>query len=353
MGDVFENEYTRLDGAPAPSSGSQPTPFQWSIMDGGEAWTGNAAIIGKLSDPPIIDRLLREGEVASVVGGAKSCKTWFALALGVAVSQGREFLGFKTYRRKVLHLDYELKQGTFRKRMCMVADERPDLFTYQLLRGAPELPGVEDIDEVVRDRDVGLVVIDSLYRSGWLSEENSNDSTGAELSALQRMAASTGAAILVVDHTAKGGGEGRTAVDASRGASAKGGFFDDIYVLRPTDQGPDPEGNYVILDPVTRDWPKLKELPLIEFAWGETNLTIEAAGEVAAGATNSDGAVILGFLAEQEKPVGVAFVAAQVGLTEKRVRTSLKSLEAKGKVKASVDPAHKQRQLFRLPDIGD
>jgi RecA-family ATPase len=66
-----------------------------------------------------------------------------------------------------------------------------------------------------------FVVIDSLYRTGWLTEENSNDSTSKELGDLQGLAEETGAAIMLVDHTAKGGGKDKQVVDAARGASAK------------------------------------------------------------------------------------------------------------------------------------
>lgn len=135
-------------------------------------------------------------------------------------------------------MDYELKPGTFRKRLCMLADRKPDGFRYQLLRGADTLPTIRDIEEIVRREEIGLVVVDSLYRTGWLSEENSNDSTGRELGPLQRMTEATGASVIVIviviDHTAKGGGEGRSAVDASRGASTTGGSTASSCCDRPT-----------------------------------------------------------------------------------------------------------------------
>lgn len=328
-------------------------PFAWNLADGAESWTDNAAVIAALSDPPIIEGLLREGEVASVVGGAKSCKTWFSLAFGLAVARGVDFLGFKVHRRRVLYLDYELKPGTFRKRLCMLAAEKPQGFSYQLLRGLDRLPNLAEIEDVVRDHDIGLVVVDSLYRTGWLSEENSNDSTGRELTPIQRLATETGASVLVVDHSAKGGGEGRSAVDASRGASAKGGFFDGIFVLRPTDQGPDPEGNYVILDPVLRDWPGFKELPLLSFSWYQTSATVDLAGGVDPNAANNDTTVIMSRLAECAQPAGITIIAADAGISEKRTRAALKLLARRGKVIECIDPNHKQRMLYRLPDIGD
>lgn len=326
-------------------------PFSWQLMDGAEMWTDNSSVIGTMSDPPIIDGMLRNSEVASIVGGAKSCKTWFALRLGLAVATGDDFLGFKVHRRRVLYLDYELKDGTFRKRMCMLADSKPSGFLYQLLRGAARLPSVADIAEIIRKEDIGLVVVDSLYRTGWLTEENSNDSTGAELTPIQRLASDTGASVIVIDHTAKGGGDGRSAVDASRGASAKGGFFDGIFVLRPTDQGPDPEGNYVILDPVVRDWPGFRNHPLMSFSWSATSATIDLAGEVDPGAANNDTTVILSKLAECDHPVRVSFLSRETEISEGRTRRALAKL--KEKVVETPDPSHPQAKVYRLADIGD
>jgi predicted transcriptional regulator len=235
----------------------------------------------------------------------------------------------------------------------MLSGEKPDGFLYQLLRGEPRLPTIAELSEIIQKEEIGLVVVDSLYRTNWLSEENSNDSTGKELTPIQRLASDTGASVLVIDHTAKGGGDGRSAVDASRGASAKGGFFDGIFVLRPTDQGPDPQGNYVILDPVVRDWAPFKELPLMSFSWSATSADLEIAGEVDPNAANNDTTVILSILAECDNPVGNSFIAAQTNLSAKRTREALAKLTAKGKVIESPDPSHKQRKLYRLPDMGD
>lgn len=325
--------------------------FEWEIQDGGAQWTRAPDEIADMSDPMIIEGMLREGEVTSVVGGAKSCKTWFSLALALAVARGEAFLGFAVNRQRVLYLDYELKPGTFRKRMCMSSSSRPNGFLYQLVRGEAQGPSVEELAEIVRKEEIGLVVVDSLYRTGWLSEENSNDSTGRELALLQGLASATGVTVLTVDHTAKGGGGGRSAVDASRGASTKGGFFDAIFVLRPSDKGPKPEDHYVILDPVVRDWPSFKSLPLLYFSWTENSVEIDRVGEVDGKATNADSVILLGFLSECEKPCGVTEIANETSLSSKRVRESLSKLVSKGKVVEFTDPKHKQRRLFRLPDM--
>ena len=130
-------------------------PFEWEIQDGSEGWTNDPSEIAYLSDAPIIDGLLRTKEVATVVGAAKTAKTWFSLALALNVSAGTPFLGMPTHQRKTLYLDYELKEGTFRKRMSLLATERPSEFFYQCLRGKSRLPRVDEIATLVDDFHTG------------------------------------------------------------------------------------------------------------------------------------------------------------------------------------------------------
>ena len=328
-------------------------PFSWSITSGAESWIGDPDEIASLSDPPIIEGLLREREVGSVVGAAKTAKTWFSLALGLSVADGGDFLGMKIHKRKVLYLDYELKPGTFRKRMSLLTPEKPEGFFYQTLRGESRLPSVDEIAELVEREGFGLVIVDSLYRTGWLREENNNDSTPRDLAPLHDFTRRVPCSMLTVDHTAKGGGAERSAVDAARGASAKGGFWDCLLVLRPTDKGPDPAGNYAILDPVLRDWPRFDSLPLVSFSWTAHACEVDLAGDVERGQADASSTMILEALGAAEKPLNKRQVMDACGMTEATARRHLNELERKGKLIVSPDPTHRQRMLYRLPDIAD
>jgi hypothetical protein len=335
------------------SAQAKPKPFEWSLTHGSDTWTKDPSEIANLSDAPIIEGLLREREVGSVIGAAKTQKTWFSLALAISVSQGGRFLGRETWQRKTLYLDYELKPGTFRKRMSLLSDEKPDGFFYQCLRGAARLPTVNEISELVEAEGFGLVVIDSLYRTGWLSEENNNDSTSRELTALQTFTNRVGCSIIVVDHTAKGGGNEKSAVDAARGASAKGGFYDCLLVLRPTDKGPDPAGKYAILDPVVRDWAPAADLPLVSFSWDRVSATVELAGTVAPGEGDANATKILEALAKAEKPIGRSALELATGIPATTIDRVLKRPRMRDLVQELPDPTHKQRLVYRLRDAMD
>jgi len=193
--------------------------------------------------------------------------------------------------------------------------------------------------------------VDSLYRTGWLTEENNNDTTSRQLTVLQQLSARTGCTILVVDHTAKGGGNERSAVDASRGASSKGGFFDFIFVLRATAQGPDPEATYVTLDPVLRDWPGIKELPLIAFRWTPLRCCVTLEGEVSKDDPNQLRSRILEALSSEVGGMSAGTLMSELDVKESTLRRTLKELVRAGKIIEAPDPSHKQRVVFCLPEV--
>lgn len=336
-----------------PPNAGTPQPFAWHVCAGVDGWTNDPTEIANLSDPPIIEGLLREKEIATIVGAAKTAKTWFAMDLALKVAAGEPFLGMETHQCKVLYLDYELKPGTLRKRMSMLSVVKPEGFFYQCLRGEPRLPTVDEIAALVEAEGFGLVVVDSLYRTGWLSEENSNDSTGRELTKLQVLTARTSCSLLCVDHTAKGGGNERTAVDAARGASAKGGFYDALLVLRPTDTGPDPQGTYVILDAVLRDWPKAETLPLISFWWECLHCHVDLVGDVERDVTSTNNTKILEAIAGADNGISISAIAKSCGISATTVNRVLQSPKMISLVVAFPDPGHKQRKLFRLKDFAD
>jgi biotin operon repressor len=330
---------------------SESEPFEWILTDGAEVWTNNLATISQMSDKPIWDGLLREREVATIIGAAKTYKTWFALALALAISKGQTFIGRETQQRKTLYLDYELKPGTFRKRMCQLSYQQPSDFFYQCLRGSSRLPQVNEISELVEREGFGLVVIDSLYRTGWLSEENNNDTTSRELTALQTFTDRVNCTIVVVDHTAKGGGKDRSVVDTGRGASTKGGFYDTLWVLRPGPKGLNPNDKYVILDTEMRDWPSAVEQPLIMFSWSHSNCTLELAGAVGANETDLNATKILEFLKKQGKAVAFQAIARATGIPETTLRKCIGTLSAQ--IEGLPDPVHNQRKLYKLRDMID
>ncbi|MDB4503014.1 helicase RepA family protein [Akkermansiaceae bacterium] len=316
-------------------------PFDWRILHGGDVWLADAESIRALDAPTIIDGMLREGEVVSIIGGAKTYKTWFSLAMAYAVANGDSFIGKDVFNVPVCYLDYELKLNSFRKRLSIVAPSIPNNLDFQCLRGTKRLPRIGEIKDLIINNNYKFVVIDSLYRTGWLTEENSNDSTSKELGDLQGLAEETGAAIMLVDHTAKGGGKDKQVVDAARGASAKAGFFDSMFFLRP-----DKEEQRVVVDMVLRDWPAPKTSPIISFDFSGYELDMKVVGESSKGDKNGHRDALMDLLAKQ-KGEGVCYT--DIDLSQSSAKRVLDKLIKEGVVEEFKKPdEHKQKKFFRL-----
>jgi RecA-family ATPase len=282
-----------------------------------------------LSDPPIIEGMLREREVAAIVASPKSCKTWIAMDLALSVAAGTPFLRRNTVKKRVLYIDYELKEGTLLSRISKLSTVKPVGLSHLCLRGQGTLPTQQDLKDLIREGEYGLVIIDSLYKTGWLSEENSNDSTARELNGLQEVARETGAAIVVIDHTAKGGGAERSVVDSARGASSKGGFFDDLFLLREPKNKPKEDGVYVEMDTVFRDLPSLKKRLLIRVYWeGETEASVELVEEIDKSSTNRNEDAVRNHLQNHPDGCTYAELMAATGIKKETLRRTLLDLNA-------------------------
>ena len=329
-------------------------PFNWQMLSAKEMWIPDKDGIRALDAPTIIDGMLREGEVVSLIGGAKTYKTWIAIAMANAVASGTSFIGKEANKACVCYLDYELKLNCFRKRLSIVASSQPDNFNFQCIRKEYiRLPTIRDLKDLIIMGNYKLLIIDSLYRTGWLSEENSNDNTSKELGALQGIAEETGAAIVIVDHTAKGGGKDKSVQDAARGASAKAGFFDSLFLLRPNEKAP--EGNpQVIVDMVLRDWPSPKSSPIIGLDFSNYQLDLEVVGESSKGDKNGNKQKILEMLSER-KEAGVSYreLDGEFEVSESNARRIMTKLISEGLVEEFNKPdEHKQRKFFRLIERG-
>lgn len=327
-------------------------PYPWDVLSGAQMWVPDGHAIRALDPPTIIEGMLRQGEVVTVIGGAKTNKTWFSMAMACAVASGNQFIGKEVTQAPVCYLDFELKLNMFRKRLSIVAPSPPESFDFQCLRGKQRLPKIQELETLIINNKYKLLVIDSLYCTSWVSEENSNDHTSKDLRALQEIAETTDVAIVVVDHTAKGSGKDRAVVDAARGASAKAGFFDSMFLLRQKEKAPEGQ-QQVTVDMVLRDWPSPKGTPILNFDFSGYQLKIEVVGEAAKGDQNGYRQKILDTL-NDAKSAGVSYreLEDDFEIAESNARRILNKMLKENLVEEFKKPGeHAQRKFFRLKEV--
>ena len=152
--------------------------------------------------PFIVDRLLATG-LYILAGAPKVGKSWLVLDLCLSVAEGRDFLGHRTEKGRVVYLALEDSLIRLQNRVYEFTDEPAENLDFALLANTIG-NGLEEQLEALKEKrsDLKLVVIDTLQkvRSG---TDMSYAADYNELSSLKRLADKMEIALLLVHHTRK------------------------------------------------------------------------------------------------------------------------------------------------------
>ncbi len=200
------------------------------------------------SPPPtpnvLIDGVLYQGGTMLISGPSKSHKTYTMLDAGCAIAEGRPWLGFATTKTPVLYLNLELQDfavASRLKQICSAAGTRlpKDLHTWNLRGRHVTLLELQDrLPAEIKRIGAGFVVIDPHYKVSAVSgmEENSNDSQGMLLAALEGVCNLNGAALSVAHHFAKGDASAKTAIDRASGGGVFARWGDVMLTFTPHEE---------------------------------------------------------------------------------------------------------------------
>lgn len=159
--------------------------------------------------PPLVHGLLRRGETMLLFGKPKVQKSLRCLALAHAVACGTDWAGFACEPGRVLVIDNETHPAILADRFAKIADKAGgatdgvdflstwdrDYSVEDMLRDAPHF----------KARDYALIVFDILARGlpEWCESESDNRQCAKVWACVQKTAALTGAAVVVVHHARK------------------------------------------------------------------------------------------------------------------------------------------------------
>ncbi len=189
--------------------------------------------------PELISGVLYGSGTMMLSGPSKSRKTYTFLDLAVSVATGTPWFGFATTKAPVVYLNFELAEHSFQRRLAAICSAKgvtpPDtLHTYNL-RGRTATLGMlsDELPSIIRTTGAGLVIIDPWYKISAQSgaEENSNDGQARVLAEAERIVNSSGAALVVGHHFAKGDASGKNSIDRAAGAGAMARWGDVITTL--------------------------------------------------------------------------------------------------------------------------
>lgn len=296
---------------------------------------------------PVVDGLFRRGEVANLIGAPKCGKSWMAYGLSLAVVNNERWLGrFEVSGGRVLYIDNEIPRPVLRSRLRHVAEamgiERDsiggDLEVWSLRDNPKTLSELGPDLDAIAPGDFDLIVFDAWYRfqePGF--SENDNAAVTQAYNALNRLAAKTEAAIVLVHHTSKGGQSGKEVTDVGSGAGAQSRCPDCHAVVREHE-----EDGCMVLDAKVRSFKPVDPV-VLRMAWP---VWIPAEGldpgalkgrhgkgqQAKAEQDNADKDRIEQAIIDEDKPATRKALRKRVGMGDCKLRRLLDSLESDGRI---------------------
>jgi hypothetical protein len=158
-------------------------------------------------------------------------KTWMLSSLALSVAGGTPWLGaFPTQIRRVLYIDYEQGEYETRRRIKGLSQPLENFDLWEM----PELnltdPDFEVLlKEIIVSEGYGLVAIDSMAAGSQGTTSENDARYAAPLRAMKRVAAQTGAGIVILHHARKArqdkDGENIVGSDARQEARGTGAIY--------------------------------------------------------------------------------------------------------------------------------
>ncbi|MCD0459974.1 AAA family ATPase [Roseiconus lacunae] len=235
----------------------------------------------------IIEGVCRRGEVVNIIGSPKQGKSWFLYLLAFCLCSGRDWLGRKVHKSRVLVFDNEIHRTELAFRLQTVADalgipvaDVSDNLTIDPLRG--NLVCLIKLCSILNDeydeQNYDVIFLDAFYR--FIPDdvdENSTSQMTSLYNTLDAIAQKQNATIILNHHTSKGDQSSKNVTDVGAGAGAMTRACDSHLILRPHEQdgcavleavcrsNPSPEPTTIKFDfplwrPVAIE-PKLKRQP--------------------------------------------------------------------------------------------
>lgn len=186
----------------------------------------------------LVYRFIEEGAVGLLVGESGAGKSFFGIAIGLALAAGRTWNGKPTHKATVLYIAGEGRDGVIRRVYASVAANKEDIQSIQFFIA----PGVNLSDpdamqevtlalEEIAEKTPPKLIIADTWATSLQADENSVSDTMQGLAAIKSLAEPYHAAILIVHHV--GHGEKNRA----RGSSALHAAMDTVHLVERHDDG--------------------------------------------------------------------------------------------------------------------
>ncbi len=185
------------------------------------------AYIDNPPEPPeeLIEGILRRGHKMLISGSSKAGKSFLLMELCIAIAEGREWLGFKCKKGKVLYVNLEIDPASAICRFLKIYDalgikvQNGENLRVWNLRGhaVPLDQLVPKLIRRVRDQHLDAIVIDPIYKV-ITGDENNASEMGAFCNQFDKLCTETGCSTIYCHHHSKGAQGQKRAMDRASGS---------------------------------------------------------------------------------------------------------------------------------------
>jgi len=212
--------------------------------------------------PQLITGILHQGCKMILGGTSKSNKSWCLLDLALSVASGQKWWGRQCAKVPVLYINFELPDWAMAERfeaLCMARQEcceiEHNLHVWNLRGHNADITILRPkLEEQIARFQFGLIILDPAYKVLGNRDENANGEIANLMNEFEALARSSGAAVVVAHHFAKGDSTAKEAADRMSGAGAWVRDPDSIMVLTPHE-----EPDAYTVSTILRNLPKLDE----------------------------------------------------------------------------------------------
>ena len=269
--------------------------------------------------PYLLFGFIAKGTLNLLIAYMKTGKSTLVYRLIICIAQGLDFLERKTDRGAVLILAVEEHVRDVERRLKRFGLREDDPVYVHVGTVQEQSETLKTIKNFVIEKKIVLVVIDSLSRFWSVMDENNNMEVIREVSPLLEMARETDAAVLLVHHERKSGGDDGRSI---RGGSALFGLVDQAIFL---ERRPGEASNKRILKTLGRYEESPPEL-IVELV-GDDYKVLGTPEEFGQSQAMEKVKAVLTL-----EPMDVKTIAKEAETTEKLTRRALETLRERGEI---------------------
>ncbi|MEI6193510.1 MAG: AAA family ATPase [Verrucomicrobiota bacterium] len=230
-------------------------------------WLEEFTATPPICPPQLVRGLLHQGCKMILGGTSKSNKSWCLLDLALSVASGKPWWGLDCHAAPVVYVNFELQPWALQERLRALRHARPEvaeagrnLALWNLRGRNADITLLRPkLEEHLSRHKFGLIIIDPAYKVLGNRDENANGEIADLMNQFEELAQSSGAAVVVAHHFAKGDSTAKSAIDRMSGAGAWARDPDTIMILTPHEE----DGAFTV-STILRNLP---QLPDFVVAW--------------------------------------------------------------------------------------